>query len=908
MSHKEAEKHFLAAPQAAKETDTDSDDEAEEQEPCFPRIGARGLSSAEMDYAFPWHLACDSNLRVTSLGSCLGPRFTSLVEGTNLLSLVRVVRPQLANGTFESLADICGKDTLLVVRDSFYHTSEAVQPILGGVSDGPASESSGRGDSGLDSSSPTPPLSEPAIAAEPGAPGASPLSGCGVATAAPPSPSRLRRKKSDRGAPSSPLLRRLNGPRSLEDSLDGDAPCNKKRRASVAMPVHIERQSASMLYLRGEFMLSSDGRGVVFLGAPSVHSVDALAPLGVCLDDFPVHCNGRELLQSAAHQLATVRMAEEITETRAELDQALGELRMEQRKQEMLLHSILPESVAAQLSQGVRPKARKHTNVSVLFSDIVGFTTISSSASPTEIMDMLDSLFSRFDVLCERHGVYKLETIGDAYLVLSGLPAACEDHADRLAAFAVDMLAASREVLSPLTGEPLEIRVGLHTGSVVAGVAGTTRPRYCVFGDTVNVASRMESTSEKGRIQMSGEFRRELVDASRFTFTSRGPIAVKGKGELATFFLESYTGLPACVSATVDHDSGAVEDDAHGLACDSTRAAAPRATFNPPSHLTAAHLLAAETAPLPVVAVDNFSVRSQGRSSQRSSVHKLVFAIDDRSDSYSPIAPANDCAATIRSAPSEFGDERHVVLRTSTGPRSCSPRTVKSVEVCGSPRAECGVPDMTAAPMTSYTPEQFSSAAAATLRSSSRGMLRRAASLHGRDTREASSSASSSISASRADGPLMQEQLELPTAALIRAAGLRLRAQSDPQGAGAAGRVSAALPSAEAAPPPAAILDFEVAVYSAADAAAAGGEGGEPQAAVTLAFVPGRMLLSDVLSELEDAAGAEVGSARPGVRLYTDTVCRAALPKGLSLGELHAALVGRQQRASGDRSFVLYWK
>ena len=140
--------------------------------------------------------------------------------------------------------------------------------------------------------------------------------------------------------------------------------------------------------------------------------------------------------------------------------------------------------------------------VTVLFSDIVGFTNISSEVPSLEVMDMLHDLFLQFDDLAEKHGCYKVETIGDAYMVAAGCPDKCDDHAVRMAHMAIDMARAAAAVTSPLDGEPLRIRIGIHSGPVKAGVVGRARPRYCLFGDTVNVASRMESNGLAGCVQV----------------------------------------------------------------------------------------------------------------------------------------------------------------------------------------------------------------------------------------------------------------------------------------------------------------------------------------------------------------------------------------------------------------------
>lgn len=168
-----------------------------------------------------------------------------------------------------------------------------------------------------------------------------------------------------------------------------------------------------------------------------------------------------------------------------------------------------------------------------------------SQPAPTtfflQVMDMLNHLFSLFDKLCEKHGVFKLETIGDAYVVVSGLPEREPGHADKLASFALDMIETACTVAAPQDGTPLRLSVGVHSGPVVAGLVGTTGARYCLFGDSMNTASRMESTSVPGAIQMSSAFRASLLNHKKFWTVPRGKINVKGKGEMHTFFLRGLT-------------------------------------------------------------------------------------------------------------------------------------------------------------------------------------------------------------------------------------------------------------------------------------------------------------------------------------------------------------------------------
>ena len=175
------------------------------------------------------------------------------------------------------------------------------------------------------------------------------------------------------------------------------------------------------------------------------------------------------------------------------------------------------------------------------FSDIVGFTTISATLTPIKISDMLDRLYNKFDALSHKYGVFKVETIGDAYMAVTNLVKDQDDHAKRIAEFAVESMKAAKETLID-TDDPskgfVSVRIGFHSGPVVANVVGSRNPRYCLFGDTVNTASRMESNSEANRIHCSERSATFLRDQSpEMPILRRGWIKVKGKGEMETFWV-----------------------------------------------------------------------------------------------------------------------------------------------------------------------------------------------------------------------------------------------------------------------------------------------------------------------------------------------------------------------------------
>jgi class 3 adenylate cyclase len=214
---------------------------------------------------------------------------------------------------------------------------------------------------------------------------------------------------------------------------------------------------------------------------------------------------------------------------------AEGALDRERAVAERLLLNILPTPIAQRLKDGAATIADAHPAVTVLFADLVGFTPLAAGLPSTEVVGVLNEVFSRFDRLAARFGLEKIKTIGDAYMAVAGLPDPAADHARR----AADMALAMVDELAAYDREhdrALSIRVGLHAGAVTAGVIGVTKFSYDLWGDTVNTASRLESHGEPGRVHVS-EAVRVALDGNAYTFEDRGLVPLKGKGELRTFFL-----------------------------------------------------------------------------------------------------------------------------------------------------------------------------------------------------------------------------------------------------------------------------------------------------------------------------------------------------------------------------------
>ncbi|XP_017044805.2 LOW QUALITY PROTEIN: uncharacterized protein LOC108090572 [Drosophila ficusphila] len=226
------------------------------------------------------------------------------------------------------------------------------------------------------------------------------------------------------------------------------------------------------------------------------------------------------------------------------LSQKAKELKREKRKSDSLLFQMLPPSVAMQLKQTQQVPAELYEAVTIYFSDIVGFTEIAADCTPLEVVTFLNSIYRVFDERIECYDVYKVETIGDSYMVASGLPVKNGNkHISEIATMALDLLDASSLFRIPRAGDEfVQIRCGVHTGPVVAGIVGTKMPRYCLFGDTVNTASRMESTGEAQKIHITEEMHDSLQQVGGFRTEHRGLIDVKGKGLMSTYWLTCKDG------------------------------------------------------------------------------------------------------------------------------------------------------------------------------------------------------------------------------------------------------------------------------------------------------------------------------------------------------------------------------
>ena len=240
-----------------------------------------------------------------------------------------------------------------------------------------------------------------------------------------------------------------------------------------------------------------------------------------------------------------------------EISRAEEAMEVEYDRSEALLSNILPATVAAQLKDPAHGTiADRYDDASVLFTDIAGYTERASDMDPTDLVRFLDRLYTTFDRLVDRHGLEKIKTTGDGYMVVSGVPLPRDDHVEAIAALALDISRAVSGLRDP-RGNPVPLRMGIAAGPVVAGVVGARRFFYDVWGDAVNVASRMESTDPVGKIQLTEDVHERLRHA--FVLEERGEVDVKGKGVMRTWFLldrKPASGTDAGLSAQVESRTG----------------------------------------------------------------------------------------------------------------------------------------------------------------------------------------------------------------------------------------------------------------------------------------------------------------------------------------------------------------
>ncbi|KZC12211.1 PREDICTED: soluble guanylate cyclase 88E [Dufourea novaeangliae] len=312
-----------------------------------------------------------------------------------------------------------------------------------------------------------------------------------------------------------------------------------RHRNEILLSDELDSADDRTLRLKGQMIYMDNWKMMMYLGTPVMPDLNALIATGLYINDLSMHDFSRDLMLAGTQQSVELKLALDQEQLKSKkLEESMRKLDEEMKRTDELLYQMIPKQVADRLRNGESPidTCEMFDSVSILFSDVVTFTEICSRITPMEVVSMLNAMYSLFDTLTERNRVYKVETIGDAYMVVSGAPVKENDHADRVCDMALDMVEAITDLKDRSTGLHLQIRVGIHSGAVVAGIVGLKMPRYCLFGDSVNTASRMEATSQAMQIHIS-QSTRELLSPS-YKVKERGEIEVKGKGTMKTYWLE----------------------------------------------------------------------------------------------------------------------------------------------------------------------------------------------------------------------------------------------------------------------------------------------------------------------------------------------------------------------------------
>ncbi|XP_050303265.1 guanylate cyclase soluble subunit beta-1 [Anthonomus grandis grandis] len=302
------------------------------------------------------------------------------------------------------------------------------------------------------------------------------------------------------------------------------------------------------LRLKGQMLYVPETDLVVFLGYPSVVNLDDLTRRGLYISDIPLHDATRDLVLMSEQFEADYKLTRNLEILTDKLQQTYRELETEKKKTDQLLYSVLPISVATELRHQRPVPAKRYDTVTLLFSGIFGFSAYcaanADSHGAMKIVKMLNTLYTKFDDLTDpklNPNIYKVETVGDKYMAVSGLPEPCTSHAKNIAKLALDMMDLGSSVI--FDGEPVKITIGIHSGEVVTGVIGQRMPRYCLYGNTVNLTSRTETTGEPGKINVSEDayqiLLREDNYEEQFHFEYRGPVQMKGKSEPMNVYLLS---------------------------------------------------------------------------------------------------------------------------------------------------------------------------------------------------------------------------------------------------------------------------------------------------------------------------------------------------------------------------------
>ncbi|XP_050317503.1 guanylate cyclase soluble subunit beta-1 isoform X1 [Bactrocera neohumeralis] len=399
------------------------------------------------------------------------------------------------------------------------------------------------------------------------------------------------------------------------------------------------------LRLKGQMMYIPESDRILFQCYPSVMNLDDLTKKGLYISDVPLHDATRDLVLLSEKFEAEYKLTKNLELLTDKLQQTYRDLESEKQKTDRLLYSVLPKSVANELRHQRPVLPKRYDSVTLMFSGIVGFGKYCAENTDAEgamkIVKMLNELYTVFDALTDSKrnpNVYKVETVGDKYMAVSGLPDHCEDHAKCIARLALDMMDMAKNV--KMGSSPVQVTIGIHSGEVVTGVIGNRVPRYCLFGNTVNLTSRTETTGVPGRINVSEETYRllcqEINHDDSFNLEYRGPVVMKGKPTpMDCWFLTRNTSATATRVSVTDSplppstpppssstatNSKTNSNNAAGIVCRISESSAATVAAATQPLCTADDGAATSQAPLATAHANTFSPTSPASSSSSSAV------------------------------------------------------------------------------------------------------------------------------------------------------------------------------------------------------------------------------------------------------------------------------------------------
>ncbi|XP_067052727.1 soluble guanylate cyclase 88E-like [Acropora muricata] len=294
------------------------------------------------------------------------------------------------------------------------------------------------------------------------------------------------------------------------------------------------------LHLRGIMKYIKVWNSIIYICSPIIGGVEEMMRIGLYMNDLGLHDTSREMALSGIKPLPQLEMARdhEFDKGKA-LEENIEKLAIERRRSEELLYRMMPKAIADRLRLGGKAveTCEYFDNVTVMFSYLDGFVSICSQVKAMEIVNLVNTMFTTLDNLTDMHDVYKCETLGDAmYMTVSGAPVKKLRHAEPMSGMALDTIKAVKSIRNPANNKPMTVTIGMHSGPVAAGLVGEKTPQYCLFGDTVNIASRLRTTSLPMRIHIS-ETTKHCLENTNFQIEFRGVVELKGKGKTRTYWL-----------------------------------------------------------------------------------------------------------------------------------------------------------------------------------------------------------------------------------------------------------------------------------------------------------------------------------------------------------------------------------